>query len=372
MRIYTDIPLCSDTSQGHHPQRLAYIVLVVLLFCVSSTSLAQSDPITNLLSETRPEPLFLPFNEQLAISKHTTTNIKGWDHLYHQLRAKGFNPYILQRIFSDPRFPPNETVYFHVNPKESRHLYRGHNTANRRKNALKFYLAYADVFQAVEQKYQVPQEVILSILQVETQCGVYTGTARVLPKIARLAAVADPDSIIENLSFNQKLNRKVTLSDVTSRALWLENTFLPHVAASFVLAERYNIDPLELRGSPAGAIGLPQFLPGNVIDYGADGNKDGKVDIFCPEDAIASVGNFLKNKGWDALDAEYKKRHEVILEYNKSIPYADTVLAMSKLLAVNLPSVADKHSSVGGNLSLLLNGSNKANRFLTQRIEGCP
>jgi membrane-bound lytic murein transglycosylase B len=52
-------------------------------------------------------------------------------------------------------------------------------------------------------------------------------------------------------------------------------------------------------GSYAGAIGLPQFMPGSILRFAVDGDLDGKIDLrHSPEDAIASVANFLKEHGW--------------------------------------------------------------------------
>jgi membrane-bound lytic murein transglycosylase B len=56
---------------------------------------------------------------------------------------------------------------------------------------------------------------------------------------------------------------------------------------------------LNQTGSFAGAIGLPQFMPGSIRRFAVDGDKDGKIDLRnSPEDAIASVANFLLVHGW--------------------------------------------------------------------------
>jgi membrane-bound lytic murein transglycosylase B len=73
----------------------------------------------------------------------------------------------------------------------------------------------------------------------------------------------------------------------------LENTLL--------LARKSEIDPLALVGSFAGAVGLPQFMPGSILAYGVDFDKDGLVDLRnSPADAIGSVANFLVRHGWKA------------------------------------------------------------------------
>jgi membrane-bound lytic murein transglycosylase B len=72
----------------------------------------------------------------------------------------------------------------------------------------------------------------------------------------------------------------------------LENTLL--------LARKEGIDPFSLQGSFAGAVGMPQFMPGNILKYGVDFDGDGVVDLRnSPSDAIGSVANFLVQHGWD-------------------------------------------------------------------------
>ena len=88
-----------------------------------------------------------------------------------------------------------------------------------------------------------------------------------------------------------------------------------------------NLDPLAIKGSVAGAIGIPQFMPTNISQYGYDGEGDGVIDLFNHADAIASVASFLNAHHWNVKDDR-----AVILRYNRSGPYADTVLALSKKL----------------------------------------
>src|ERR1019366_4004825 len=71
----------------------------------------------------------------------------------------------------------------------------------------------------------------------------------------------------------------------------LENTLL--------FARESGIDPFSLRGSYAGAIGLPQFMPGSIRQYAVDFDDDGKIDLRnSPVDAIGSIANFLVQHGW--------------------------------------------------------------------------
>jgi len=66
-----------------------------------------------------------------------------------------------------------------------------------------------------------------------------------------------------------------------------------------LLAREQKISPLAPKGSYAGAIGIPQFMPGSVRRYAVDFDGDGAIDLRrSAPDAIGSVANFLKEHGW--------------------------------------------------------------------------
>ncbi len=91
------------------------------------------------------------------------------------------------------------------------------------------------------------------------------------------------------------------------------------------------LDPLSIKGSVEGAIGIPQFLPSNIDHYGQDGDGDGIVDLFNHADAIASIACFLNAHKWKkARKVEEKKK--VLLRYNRSFYYVDTVWALAEKL----------------------------------------
>jgi membrane-bound lytic murein transglycosylase B len=67
----------------------------------------------------------------------------------------------------------------------------------------------------------------------------------------------------------------------------------------FSLCHRSGIDPLEPRGSYAGAMGLPQFMPSSWVRYATDFDGDGKIDLWnSPADAIGSVAAYFQGFGW--------------------------------------------------------------------------
>jgi membrane-bound lytic murein transglycosylase B len=133
-----------------------------------------------------------------------------------------------------------------------------------------------------EAEYGVPAEIIVAIIGVETVYGRNTGRFRVMDVLTTLA-----------FAYPETPNRAARMSFFRGE---LENTLL--------LARKSNFDPLSLVGSFAGAVGLPQFMPGSILSYGVDFDGDGRIDLRnSAVDAIGSVANFLVQHGWQADQA---------------------------------------------------------------------
>ncbi len=140
-----------------------------------------------------------------------------------------------------------------------------------------FWNNYAEALAREEHDFGVPAEIIVGILGVETMFGRNVGSFRVMDVLTTLA-FAYPDTP----------TRAARMTYFRSE---LENALL--------FARESSIDPLTLRGSYAGAIGWPQFMPGSIRQYAVDYDGDGKIDLRnSPVDAIGSVGNFLFQHGW--------------------------------------------------------------------------
>jgi membrane-bound lytic murein transglycosylase B len=142
---------------------------------------------------------------------------------------------------------------------------------------LAFWNAHAEALAREERDYGVPAEIVVGILGIETLFGRNTGNFRVLDVLTTLA-FAYPDTP----------NRAARMDYFRSE---LENALL--------FARESDIDPFTLRGSYAGAIGYPQFMPGNIRKYAVDYDGNGKIDLRnSADDAIGSIGNFLVQHGW--------------------------------------------------------------------------
>jgi membrane-bound lytic murein transglycosylase B len=143
---------------------------------------------------------------------------------------------------------------------------------------VRFWNENADALARAEAQYGVPAEIIVGIIGVETIYGRDTGRFRVLDVLATLA-----------FAYPEAPNRNDRMQ-----------FFRDELAKTLLLARQEHIDPFSLLGSFAGAVGMPQFMPSNILKYGVDYDGDGIVDLRgSPTDAIGSVANFLVEHGWD-------------------------------------------------------------------------
>jgi len=302
----------------------------------AAPSLIDLPVMQSLLSVLRAQPIYRGEN---AAAESIGVDLKGWDYVYNRLVQHGIEPQYLAKIFADSRMPERETLFFSLTPREPHDSYRRRQNKREIQNAIRFYRQHYDEFKIAAEQYNVPASVVLAILQVETRCGGYTGNKRVFTQLIRLASAADPENIQENYRKKSDEDSSIQLADVHSRAKWLEATFLPHAVATLVLASQEGVDPLEIKGSGAGAIGLGQFLPGNSYRFGVDGDNNGKVDLFTPQDAIPSVANYLRGHGWSSWHIPLSKQRKIIADYNRSTPYIDLVLYLKDKLELEMAQV---------------------------------
>jgi membrane-bound lytic murein transglycosylase B len=142
---------------------------------------------------------------------------------------------------------------------------------------VRFWNENADTLARAEQTYGVPAEILVGIIGVETVYGRDTGRFRVIDTLTTLA-----------FAYPEAPNRTERMAFFRGE---LENTLL--------LARHAGVDPFSLLGSFAGAVGLPQFMPGSILKWGVDFDNDGRVDLRnSVADAIGSVANFLVEHGW--------------------------------------------------------------------------
>ena len=135
----------------------------------------------------------------------------------------------------------------------------------------RFWSLHAKDLARAKAEFGIPPEVILGILGVETAYGRNTGSFRVIDALATIAF------------------------DGERR----QDYFRGELKELLLLARDSKLDPLAIKGSYAGAVGLPQFMPSSYRRYAVDYDDDGTIDLLgSATDAIGSIASYMKAFGW--------------------------------------------------------------------------
>jgi membrane-bound lytic murein transglycosylase B len=265
----------------------------------------------------------------------------SWSYLIDRLVRDGIRRDEAVTAFSDPRVPAFDRLEFALQPRESSSMYLGFRSSQSLAGARTCRARHRDDLLRAEARHGVPASVVSAIIHVETHCGKNRGKDVVLYRLARLAMANEPVNVRRNIirhTEDAPASRHAEIeATVRRRARYLEDTFYPEVVATFRLARRARIDPLGIRGSGAGAFGIPQFLPSSYLAYAVDGNGDGRVSLHDEADAIHSAARYLASHGWRANLSRAEQR-KVIWAYNRSDAYIDTVLYLAERIEESHPS----------------------------------
>lgn len=188
----------------------------------------------------------------------------------------GFDRTRLMRLF-DQAQPQPRAIQAILPPKDpsvrSWQAYRARFIEpSRIEGGLRFWEANQQTLEAARLNYGIPEEIIVAIIGIETIYGRNMGK---FPALATLATLA---------------------FDYPPRA----DLFRRELEALLLLARESRRSPAAYSGSYAGALGIPQFLPSSIRNWGVDFDGDGQVDLASSSaDAIGSIANFLASHGWE-------------------------------------------------------------------------
>ncbi len=181
-------------------------------------------------------------------------------------------------------------------PGEAKPWYEYRNiflTASRISNGAKFLQKHQTLLQKAQKTYGVPAEIITAIIGVETLYGKNTGSFRVLDALYTLA-------------FHYPKRADFFRSE-------LENFLL--------MTRQEGLNPLQPKGSYAGAMGLGQFMPSSFLRYAVDFDGDGKRKLWEIADSIGSVAHYLQQFGW-------QRGQEIIIATQVQADKADELVAL--------------------------------------------
>jgi peptidoglycan lytic transglycosylase B len=244
-------------------------VLLLSLFALCATSLAaeRAD-----VSTRTPRPADAPAPADPAHRYGERADVRAFiDELVGE---QGFDKRVLMRWFSAARFQPRIVAAMDrpiVEPPKWYEYAPQFLTAERIDGGVAFYARNSAVLERAESEYGVPAEVIVAIIGVETFYGRNLGSYRVFDALTTLAF------------------------DYPRRATFFRGELKEYLR----LTREQGLSPLTPKGSFAGAMGVPQFMPGSYRRFAVDFDGDGHVDLWSSTaDVIGSVANFLARHDW--------------------------------------------------------------------------
>jgi membrane-bound lytic murein transglycosylase B len=203
-------------------------------------------------------------------------------------------------------------------------------------NGVAFWKEHRVALARAEKEYGVPAEIIVAIIGVETNYGKNTGSWYVIDALTTLAF------------------------DYPPRAPFFRSELINY----FILTREQKHNPLEFKGSYAGAMGYGQFMPSSYRNFAVDFDRDGFTDIWNnPTDAIGSVANYFNKHGWQTgkdvvVPAKLTKPRATLVSneaFNKVVAPAMSVSDWKKIgvsptaqVAKTAPVIAIEFDGVNG------------------------
>lgn len=255
----------------------------------------------------------------------------NFNEIRKKLVADGFNKSFIDSIYDAPEVLMDLSIvrlFFVI--KESKLNYEQFTAPELIRRASQYLETHKKFFNIAENVYGVDPTVIAGIILVETRLGTSLGNYLIVSSLSSIASLISSDvreAIWKQIYHRGDYTREKFDDRAYKKAAWAYG----ELKAFLIYTLREKKDPLSIYGSYAGAIGICQFLPSNVLTLAVDGNDDGEINLFHHADAIVSVANYLKYHGWKPSIPE-KKAFQVIYRYNNSTPYVNTILTISNLL----------------------------------------
>ncbi len=271
---------------------------ILLLTACSSQKInkenIESNITTQVDSNIISEPILTTQNIGNGVSGDFVGNYKLQDFIQRMVLEHGFDETTLNQLFSgakDTRLMPTP-VYERRRGRSISTNRMG--TWDRYKNmfiyerniqrGLAFWEEHKDTLNRAYEVYGVLPEYIMGIIGIETAYGVNFGKKRVIDVLTTKSMTGD--------------RREGFYTDQLEKFL--------------IMTRKANLQPEELMGSSAGAMGYGQFIPSSYLDFAVDFNNDGVIDLWNAEDAIGSIANYFARNGWNrslktvAVRAKYR------------------------------------------------------------------
>lgn len=231
--------------------------------------------------------------------------------LQTSFRKAGISQDEIDELFSDERIEIHHNIYLSPVPKEGETKKRKLSYFDEEFGLLKpesiesgkrIIAENKDLFERLESFYGIPANYIVAIIRVETNFKEHLGEYRIFNSLYTMAMLS-------------KRAKRVNMAN-KELVTWVKT------------CRKTGIDPFTVKGSWAGAFGIPQFMPSSYVMFAVDHNNDGIIDLYDYPDAFASVANYLRRVGWKTGDE--KRMRRAVYRYNHEKAYVNAVFAYAE------------------------------------------
>lgn len=255
----------------------------------------------------------------------TRFTMQELEPLLKSLERDGFARVHTVPVFYDRRLRKlDRVVAYNAVQRETRRNYDDFTNPYAKRLARRFMNRHWRMLHRIERKYGVPKQIITAILLVETQFGRARLPYRVLEVLTTLAVESTPESVGRHFSRLKRRKHKIDREWLAARLMEKAEFAYRELVAVLSMFKENLAALYHVRGSYAGAIGIPQFLPSSYLRWAVDGNGDGRVNLNNLTDAMHSVANFLRQHGWRS-GAHFRDNWKAVWEYNNSDDYVRAI-----------------------------------------------
>lgn len=208
--------------------------------------------------------------------------------------------------------------------------YEGHYSKTALKKCRAFLKKYAKVLKQTEAWYGVSKESVTALLWVETKFGTDMGKFSVANVFFSLLQGPHPDVMrqtLQQLAARAPEEYEKYKQSAIDRSYAKANWALREISSLDEMRKTRGTDIRRLKGSYAGAFGIPQFIPSSYLQWARPVIDKINPNLYEMRDAIQSVGFYLKANGW--LDADLQTKKAALYHYNRADGYVNVILKIA-------------------------------------------